>query len=73
MVCPESGLRYREVSPGVIRCLDLDEEAPFETSETSRTLDIAKSNASTFRCANVTAATIERKSIACHTPSRSPC
>jgi len=28
MVCPESGLRYRETAPGVIRCLDLDEEAP---------------------------------------------
>jgi len=28
MTCPESGLRYREVSPGVLRCLDLDEEAP---------------------------------------------
>jgi len=27
MVCPESGLRYREVSPGIVRCLDLDEEA----------------------------------------------
>jgi UDP-2-acetamido-3-amino-2,3-dideoxy-glucuronate N-acetyltransferase len=27
MTCPESGLRYREVSPGVLRCLDLDEEA----------------------------------------------
>jgi UDP-2-acetamido-3-amino-2,3-dideoxy-glucuronate N-acetyltransferase len=27
-VCPESGLRYREVAPGVVRCLDLDEEAP---------------------------------------------
>jgi UDP-2-acetamido-3-amino-2,3-dideoxy-glucuronate N-acetyltransferase len=26
--CPESGLRYREVEPGVLRCLDLDEEAP---------------------------------------------
>jgi UDP-2-acetamido-3-amino-2,3-dideoxy-glucuronate N-acetyltransferase len=26
--CPESGLRYREISPGVLRCLDLDEEAP---------------------------------------------
>lgn len=26
MVCPESGFRYREVSPGVVRCLDLDEE-----------------------------------------------
>jgi UDP-2-acetamido-3-amino-2,3-dideoxy-glucuronate N-acetyltransferase len=28
MVCPESGLRYREASSGVVRCLDLDEEAP---------------------------------------------
>lgn len=28
MVCPESGYRYREAEPGVLRCLDLDEEAP---------------------------------------------
>jgi UDP-2-acetamido-3-amino-2,3-dideoxy-glucuronate N-acetyltransferase len=28
MVCPESGLRYREVEAGVLRCLDLDESAP---------------------------------------------
>ena len=28
MVCSESGLRYKEVEPGVVRCLDLDEEAP---------------------------------------------
>lgn len=28
MTCPESGLRYREVEPGMLRCLDLDEEAP---------------------------------------------
>jgi UDP-2-acetamido-3-amino-2,3-dideoxy-glucuronate N-acetyltransferase len=28
MVCPESGYRYKEVEPGIIRCLDLDEEAP---------------------------------------------
>ena len=28
MTCPEAGLRYREVSPGVVRCLDLDEAAP---------------------------------------------
>lgn len=27
-VCPESGFRYREVEPGVMRCLDIDEEAP---------------------------------------------
>ncbi|MCX7011738.1 MAG: DapH/DapD/GlmU-related protein [Candidatus Sumerlaeota bacterium] len=28
MTCPESGYRYKEVAPGVLRCLDLDEEAP---------------------------------------------
>lgn len=28
MTCPESGLRYRETEPGIVRCLDLDEEAP---------------------------------------------
>jgi UDP-2-acetamido-3-amino-2,3-dideoxy-glucuronate N-acetyltransferase len=27
MTCPESGYRYKEVEPGVVRCLDLDEEA----------------------------------------------
>ena len=28
MRCPESGLRYREVRPGLLQCLDLHEEAP---------------------------------------------
>jgi UDP-2-acetamido-3-amino-2,3-dideoxy-glucuronate N-acetyltransferase len=28
LVCPESGLRYQEVEPRVLRCLDLDEDAP---------------------------------------------
>jgi UDP-2-acetamido-3-amino-2,3-dideoxy-glucuronate N-acetyltransferase len=28
MVCPESGWRYREVEPGVVRCLDRAEDAP---------------------------------------------
>jgi UDP-2-acetamido-3-amino-2,3-dideoxy-glucuronate N-acetyltransferase len=28
MRCPESGYRYRETAPGVLRCLDLDEDAP---------------------------------------------
>ncbi|MBN1556397.1 MAG: N-acetyltransferase [Phycisphaerae bacterium] len=28
MTCPESGFRYQEVEPGVLRCLDLDEESP---------------------------------------------
>ena len=28
MVCPESRYRYKEAAPGVLRCLDLDEETP---------------------------------------------
>jgi UDP-2-acetamido-3-amino-2,3-dideoxy-glucuronate N-acetyltransferase len=28
MTCPEFGLRYREIEPGLLRCLDLDEAAP---------------------------------------------
>lgn len=28
MRCPETGYRYEERSPGVLKCLDLDEEAP---------------------------------------------
>jgi UDP-2-acetamido-3-amino-2,3-dideoxy-glucuronate N-acetyltransferase len=28
MVCPESGYRYKEVEPGVLRCLDLGEDEP---------------------------------------------
>jgi UDP-2-acetamido-3-amino-2,3-dideoxy-glucuronate N-acetyltransferase len=28
MTCPESGLRYREVQAGVLKCLDVDEAAP---------------------------------------------
>ena len=28
MTCPESKLRFREIEPGVMRCLDLDEAAP---------------------------------------------
>ena len=33
MVCPESGYRYKEVEPGVIRCLDLDEQAPLPSDK----------------------------------------
>jgi len=28
LVCPESGYRYKETAPGVLICLDLDEESP---------------------------------------------
>jgi UDP-2-acetamido-3-amino-2,3-dideoxy-glucuronate N-acetyltransferase len=37
MVCPESGLRYREERSGVVRCLDLDEEAPLPPELTKST------------------------------------
>ena len=39
MRCPEQGYRYRETSPGVLRCLDLDEEAPLPSaaSKSSKT------------------------------------
>jgi len=32
MTCPESGFRYREASPGVLTCLDLNEEEPLPES-----------------------------------------
>ncbi len=28
MICPESGYRYKEIEPGILKCLDLDEEMP---------------------------------------------
>ena len=31
MTCPESGFRYRLDEAGIVRCLDLDEEAPLPT------------------------------------------
>jgi len=34
MRCPESGHRYMETAPGVLRCLDLDEDAPLPTELT---------------------------------------
>jgi UDP-2-acetamido-3-amino-2,3-dideoxy-glucuronate N-acetyltransferase len=37
MTCPESGLRYREERPGVVRCLDLDEESPLPPELTKST------------------------------------
>lgn len=35
--CPESGFRYREVKPGQLVCLDLDEEAPLPPELTQGT------------------------------------
>lgn len=48
MRCPESGFRYHEVAPGVLRCLDLDEDAPLPPGLTkgSKTYDELKSTPS---------------------------
>ena len=35
MVCPESGYRYREIDPGTLRCLDLDEDASLPADQAS--------------------------------------
>lgn len=35
MVCPESGYRYREIDPGTLRCLDLDEETSLPADQAS--------------------------------------
>jgi UDP-2-acetamido-3-amino-2,3-dideoxy-glucuronate N-acetyltransferase len=32
-ICPESGWRYQEVEPGVLRCLDWDEDKPLPVSD----------------------------------------
>jgi len=46
MNCPESGYRYKEVEPGAIRCLDLDEEAPLprELSNGTKSYDDFKAD-----------------------------
>jgi len=33
MICAESGYRYKEVEPGAVRCLDLDEDAPLPAEQ----------------------------------------
>jgi UDP-2-acetamido-3-amino-2,3-dideoxy-glucuronate N-acetyltransferase len=37
MVCPESGYRYQETEPGVLRCLDLEEDATLPAEMTKGT------------------------------------
>jgi len=41
MICPESGYRYKEVEVGVVRCLDLDEEASLPPEEAVGRMSIA--------------------------------
>jgi UDP-2-acetamido-3-amino-2,3-dideoxy-glucuronate N-acetyltransferase len=47
MLCPESGYRYKEETPGVLRCLDLDEDAvlPAELSKGTKSYDDFKAEA----------------------------
>lgn len=33
MTCPESGFRYQEIESGILRCLDLDENAPLPANK----------------------------------------
>lgn len=44
MICPESGYRYRQVEEGIVRCLDLPEDAPLppHLSTGARTYDELK-------------------------------
>lgn len=37
-MCPESGYRYREIEPGILRCLDLDEEAALPEEQRTGTI-----------------------------------
>jgi UDP-2-acetamido-3-amino-2,3-dideoxy-glucuronate N-acetyltransferase len=37
MVCPETGWRYKEIEPDVVRCLDWDEEKPLPVEKTTGT------------------------------------
>lgn len=38
MICKESGYRYQEVSTGVLKCLDLDEDAPLPAEKAVGTI-----------------------------------
>jgi len=42
MVCPESGYRYKELNSGVLRCLDIDEEAPLPPEQTVGTVSYSE-------------------------------
>ena len=35
MICHESGFRYREINPGFVKCIDLEEEAPLPEDMTT--------------------------------------
>lgn len=36
MICPESGWRYKEVEPGILRCLDWPEDEPLPATTTDK-------------------------------------
>jgi UDP-2-acetamido-3-amino-2,3-dideoxy-glucuronate N-acetyltransferase len=51
MRCPESGHRYVEVEPGVLRCLDLDEDAPLPTELSVGKKSYKQLKEETYECA----------------------
>jgi len=42
MTCGQSGYRYREIEPGVVRCLDLEEDAPLPSNQRTATTSYAE-------------------------------
>lgn len=38
MTCPESGYRYKEIDPGIVKCLDLDEEQALPPEKSTGTV-----------------------------------
>jgi len=52
MRCPETGYRYQQVAPGVLRCLDLDEEAPLpaEVSVGTKSYKQLKKEETKYEC-----------------------
>jgi len=48
MCCPETGFRYQEIEPGVLRCLDLEEDAPLPPELSKGTRSYRQIKASTI-------------------------
>lgn len=46
LICPESGWRYREIRPGVLRCLDWPEHMPLSPDSPTAAKSLLKSSAS---------------------------
>ena len=49
MVCPEAGWRYREVAPGVLRCLDCWEDEPLPSGNAPGNFSMARGDGDSIR------------------------